>query len=62
LKYPQTVEEAVDLLVHLKLAVEIEKDGKTIISPVLEPYPKPEDVLPLPDEELEFIRELRVTK
>lgn len=45
LPYPSTVEESVQLLLRLGILVETEQDGKTVLDMVVDPFPKPQDVL-----------------
>jgi Family of unknown function (DUF6042) len=60
--YPQSLEETAELLVQFGLIAKVPVDGQTVYAPVIAPYPKPQDILKLPDDELEIIMEIQSVK
>lgn len=57
--YPTNMQELVVLLTQFGILVEREWEGRTVLTPLLEGFRKPEDVLQLPEPELRNLRRIR---
>lgn len=59
LVYPTNLQEMATLLQKVELLVHHEWEGKMVWTPILTPYPKPEDLFRLPDSELRNLIRIR---